>query len=131
MNTEQQDIVDTVANVFRAVAADDLAAFKALVRDDFFIHENGQRFDGQGIFDLIVNAQRAGAVFEWEVTEPTTQVQGDLATIAYTNQGGVTRDGERTAVTWLETAVLTRTKASQQWQVAYMTSMRTAAPPAP
>jgi hypothetical protein len=119
---ERQHLIDTVAALFAAAKANDFAAFKACASPDFFIHENGERLDASGVFHLIDNAQRNGAVFDWNICDPVVHIDGNLASIAYLNRGSVTRDNERQAVTWLETAILTRTDG--KWRIAFMSSMR-------
>jgi hypothetical protein len=123
MADERQEIVDTVARLFAAAQAEDLLAFQSSACSDFFIYENGKRFDSAGIFQLIVDAQRAGAVFEWHIVDPIAYIEGNLASVAYVNRGAVTRGGDTEPVTWFETATLTRDHGG--WRVAFMSSMRT------
>jgi hypothetical protein len=122
MINEEQQIIDTVAVLLAAAKANDYATFDACASPGFFVHENGERLDAKGVFHLIVNAQRDGAVFEWNICDPIVHVNGNLASIAYLNRGSVTRNGEREPVTWLETATLTRTHGA--WRVEFMSSMR-------
>jgi hypothetical protein len=129
--TDKQQVVDTIVNMFAAVKARDRVAFQALLQDDFLLHENGQCLDASGIFKLIVDAQNAGAQFEWNMVDPIVYVDGNLASLAYRNCGAVTRGGVRQPVEWLESATLIR--GSSRWRVAFMSSMRDArhaSPPA-
>lgn len=122
MTDEQIQIVDTVSALFAALKVLDFAALEACVRPGFFIHENGKRFDTKGIFALMENARRDGAVMTWNIHEPIVFIDGELASVAYLNRGGIERKGEQEAITWLETATLTRMENA--WRVAFMSSMR-------
>ena len=120
--TDTQQVIDTVANMFAAVKMRDKTAFKAVLHEDFLLHENGQRLNADGIFELIVNAQDGGAEFDWNIIEPRVYVEGNLACLAYRNCGSVTRGGDRQSVEWLESATLI--KDGDEWKVAFMSSMR-------
>jgi hypothetical protein len=68
--------VDTVKAIFAAATADDLARFHSVTAPTFYIFDNGARFDGDAIMNLIKQQHAAGKIYDWNVTEPDVHIIG-------------------------------------------------------
>ncbi len=112
----------TVQEMFSALAAGDAKTARSYYTPDFYLFDGGVRFDAGGILALIQQAQHAGSTYTWKVTEPDVHFACKLAWIAYTNQGGVTKDGQLTPLTWLESGVLKYEHG--RWMIRFMHSTR-------
>jgi ketosteroid isomerase-like protein len=115
-------VLRAVQALFEAFAARDMNAARALLAPDFHAFEHGVRFDADALVELIAKAQAGGTVFEWAITQPDIGIAGDMAWIAYANEGSVTRDGKRQPVTWMESAVLRR--EGERWSIRFLHSTR-------
>ena len=60
LSAEQLQVVNTVKTIFAAAEADDLAKFHSVTAPGFYIFDNGKRFDGDAIMELIKTLQAAG-----------------------------------------------------------------------
>lgn len=119
-------VVQTIRVMFDAATTDDLKKFESVAAPGFYIYDNGQRFDGDGIMKLIIAQHAQGAKYVWTVTQPDVHVYCDEAWIAYVNDGSV-QPGPDAAVTpmkWLESAILRR--EGNQWKVVFFHSTRQA-----
>ena len=126
-SAEQLQVVNTVKTIFAAAEADDLAKFHSVTVPGFYIFDNGKRFDGDEIMELIKKLQAAGTRYEWNVTDPDVHVNGNNAWIAYVNRGSITNATGKQDQQWLESAVLQQ--QSGVWKILFMQSTRV--PPAP
>lgn len=112
----------TVQAMFSALATGDVKTARTYYAPGFYLFDGGVRFDADGILTLIQQAQHAGSTYTWKVTEPDVHFACKLAWIAYVNQGGVTKDGQQTPVTWLESGVLQYEHG--RWLIRFMHSTR-------
>jgi ketosteroid isomerase-like protein len=112
----------TVQAMFSAMATGDVKTARSTFTPDFYLFDNGVRFDADGILALVQQAQHAGSTYTWKVTEPDVHFACKLAWIAYVNQGGVTKDGQQTPLTWLESGVLQYERG--RWMIRFMHSTR-------
>jgi uncharacterized protein (TIGR02246 family) len=126
LTPDQTAIVDLVRTMFEAVGADDLATFRTVVTPDFYLFENGVRFDAAGIMALIKAAHDAGTRIEWSITETDVRVAGEMAWVAYVNKGSITDAAGTKPRSWLESACLG--KRDGRWQIAFMHSTRVPPP---
>jgi len=126
LSADQAQVVDTIRTIFAAAAADDLAMFHSVTAPSFYIFDNGKRFDGDAIMELIKTLHAAGNRYEWNVTDPDVHVNGNNAWIAYVNRGTITDVSGKHAQQWLESAVLQ--KQAGTWKILFMHSTRV--PPA-
>jgi ketosteroid isomerase-like protein len=122
MSAEQLQVVNTVKAIFAASEADDMVKFHSVIAPGFYIFDNGKRFDGDAIMELIKKLQAAGNRYEWTVTDPDVHVSGDSAWIAYVNRGSITNASGKHDQQWLESAVLQ--KQSGAWKIVFMQSTR-------
>jgi hypothetical protein len=119
-------IVQTVRTMFDAATTDDLKKFDSVAAPGFYIYDNGERFDGEGIMKLIIAQHAKGAKYVWTVTQPDVHVYCDEAWIAYVNDGSVqsSPDAPVTPMKWLESAILRR--QGGVWKVVFFHSTRQA-----
>lgn len=119
-------IVQTVRTMFDAATTDDLKKFDSVAAPGFYIYDNGQRFDGEGIMKLIIAQHAKGAKYVWTVTQPDVHVYCDEAWIAYVNDGSVqpSPDAPVTPMKWLESAILRR--QGGVWKIVFFHSTRQA-----
>ncbi len=122
LTSDQQQVVDTVSTVFIAARADDVAKFDSVIASDFYIFDNGARFNGDSIMALIKAQHAAGKRYEWNVTEPDVHVSGNTAWIAYVNKGSISDAAGTVNQDWLESAFLE--KQSGKWKILFMHSTR-------
>ena len=125
--TEEQQIVDTVSTVFTALSSEDTAKYDSVTSQDFYVFENGARFNRDAIMGVIKAHHAAGRRFEWNVTDPDIHVDGNSGWIAYTNKGSITDSSGTVKQNWLESAFLQR--QADNWKVVFMHSTRVAMRP--
>jgi hypothetical protein len=119
-------VVDTVKAIFAAATKDDLTQFHAVTASGFYIFDNGVRFDGDAIMQLIKAQHDSGKVYEWNVTDPDVHVIGNVSWIAYINRGSITDASGRQPMEWLESAFLQ--KQNGVWKIVFMHSDRAKQP---
>jgi ketosteroid isomerase-like protein len=122
VGTDQTQILNTVRTIFTAAGADDVKMFDSVIASNFYIFDVGKRFDGDAIMGTIKAAHAAGTQFEWNVTNPDVHVSGNIAWVAYVNQGSITDASGRKDQQWLESAVLQ--KRAGVWKILFMHSTR-------
>jgi hypothetical protein len=60
LTPEQRHIVDTVSSMFTALRTDDIPKFDSVIAPDFYIFDEGTRFNGETIMGLIKAQHAAG-----------------------------------------------------------------------
>jgi hypothetical protein len=117
-------VVQTIRTMFDAATTDDLKKFESVAAPDFYMYDNGQRFEGDAIMKLIIAQHAKGAKYVWTVTQPDVHIYCDEAWIAYVNVGSVqpAPDAAVTPMKWLESAVLRR--EGNEWKVVFFHSTR-------
>jgi hypothetical protein len=120
--TDTAQVVEAIRSMYVAATNDDLTKFHTVIASGFYAFDNGKRFDGDALMDLIKTAHAAGKIYVWRVTEPEVRIDGGMAWITYLNQGSV-QDGSSTKhLSWLESAVLR--KENGQWRIQFFHSTR-------
>ena len=116
-------IVKTLEQMFSAGQHADLDRFHAATTKDFYAYDNGKRFDGDGLMDMIKQYQAKGYQNIWSVREPQVHVNCDIAWVTYVNKGMIKQpDGTMTSMTWLESAVMRWDGTA--WKVRFLHSTR-------
>jgi hypothetical protein len=115
-------VVDAVHQVFEAATHDDAGLFKEVLEPNFYAFDNGKRFDGMQLPDLIKAAHGAGKTYVWSVNDPEVHIVCDWAWVTYTNRGSVTDASGTQPMSWLESAVLHY--QGQRWRVQFLHSTR-------
>ena len=62
---DQDKPVETVRQMFVALAKDDVDLFKSVTSADFYAFDGGKRFDGDELVQLIKSAHASGKVHAW------------------------------------------------------------------
>ena len=117
-------VVDALHQVFEAASRDDDKLFKEVLAPDFYAFDNGKRFDGMQLPDLIKAAHGAGKTYAWSVNDPEVHIVCDWAWVTYTNRGSVADASGTQPMSWLESAVLHY--QGQRWRVQFLHSTRAA-----
>jgi ketosteroid isomerase-like protein len=116
-------IVKTLEQMFSAGQQADVNRFRAVTTKDFYAYDNGKRFDGDGLIDIIKQYQAKGYQYIWSVTAPEVHVGCDAAWVTYVNKGSIRQpDGTMTSMTWLESAVMRW--EGNAWKVRFLHSTR-------
>jgi uncharacterized protein DUF4440 len=124
----KEAVVDAVNQFFEAASHDDENLFKEILAPGFYAFDNGKRFDGMQLPELIKAAHGSGKTYAWSVTEPEVHIACDWAWVTYTNRGSVGDASGTQPMSWLESAVLHY--QGQRWHIQFLHSTR-AAPPTP
>lgn len=119
---DQVQVTETIRSFFAAAASDDLAKFRAVTTPNFYAFDAGGRFTSDTLMDLIKTAHAAGKVYVWTVNEPDVHISGDIAWIAYVNNGSIKDASGTKGVTWLESAILQKEKG--MWRIHFFHSTR-------
>lgn len=125
----EADVSQTMRDMYAALQADDLTAWRAVTTQDFLAYDVGQRFDGDALLELIKVRHAEGFVFEWTVNDPKVEVDCNVALVTYVNTGSVTQAGEKRPRTWLESATLKHD--GQRWRIRFFHSTSVPAPTRP
>ncbi len=119
-------VVDALTQFFEAASHDDDNLFKEVLAPNFYAFDNGKRFDGMQLQQLIKAAHGAGKTYVWSITNPEAHIACDWAWVTYTNRGSVGDASGTQPMTWLESAVLRY--QGKRWHIEFLHSTR-AAPP--
>ena len=123
-----KDVEATVRGWFGAFAHDDYAAGYALQTPGFYAYDNGKRFDGTALGELLRGAKASGTRVEWNLGTVDVHLGCDQAWAAWVNTGASGKAGAMAPVTWLESAVLSYRDG--RWRMAFLHSGRVAPAPA-
>ncbi|WP_293385603.1 nuclear transport factor 2 family protein [Phenylobacterium sp.] len=122
-----KDVEAVVRGWFGAFARDDYAAGYALQAPGFYAYDNGKRFDGTALGELLRGAKASGTRVEWNIGKVDVHLSCDLAWAAWVNTGASGKAGGAMApVTWLESAVLRYQDG--RWRMEFLHSGRVAPP---
>ncbi len=118
-------VVDALHQLFEAASHDDEKLFKEVLAPNFYAFDNGKRFDGMQLPQLIKAAHGAGKTYVWSVNDPEVHIACDWAWVTYTNRGSVGDASGTQPMSWLESAVLHY--QGQRWHIQFLHSTRAAA----
>jgi hypothetical protein len=121
-------VADTLRAMYVAAVKDDLAGFHAITVPGFYAFDNGKRYDGDALMQMVMDAHARGVTLVWKVPDPDVHVFGDHAQIAYTNIGSIQTgvDAPVQPLSWLESAYLERRDGS--WKIVFFQSERATVP---
>jgi hypothetical protein len=119
------EIERTVTDFFAALRNEDRARFEHLTTASFYSFDNGKRFAGTELVDVVHNAHARGVELNWSIDHLDTKVRCDVAWSAWENIGSAGIPPNVQPVHWLESAVLVRDEKS--WKIAFFHSQRAAA----
>jgi hypothetical protein len=118
-------VVDALNQLFEAANHDDEKLFKEVLAPNFYAFDNGKRFDGMQLPQLIKAAHGAGKTYVWSVNDPEVHIACDWAWVTYTNRGSVGDASGTQPMSWLESAVLHY--QGKRWHIQFLHSTRAAA----
>jgi hypothetical protein len=121
-----KDVEAAVRGWFGAFAREDYVAGYALQAPGFYAYDNGKRFDGTALGELLRGAKASGTRVEWNLGDVDVHVGCDQAWAAWVNRGASGKAGAMAPVTWLESAVLSYQDG--RWRMAFLHSGRVAPP---
>lgn len=120
---DHEAVVKTVQIMYTAAINDDMNIFHTIAAPDFYAFDNGKRYDGDALMNLVQEYHAKGVIFSWSVTDPTVHSTCDNAWITYTNVGSIKDEaGNVTQMQWLESAVLQ--KEDGHWLIRFFHSTR-------
>ena len=117
-------VVDALNQFFEAASRDDGKLFSEVLAPNFYAFDNGKRFDGMQLPQLIKAAHGAGKTYVWSINDAEVHMTCDWAWVAYTNRGSVGDASGTQPVSWLESAVLHY--QGQRWRIQFLHSTRAA-----
>lgn len=115
-------VIDALSQFLEAASHDDDKLFKEVLAPNFYAFDNGKRFDGMQLPQLIKAAHSAGKIYVWSVSDPEVHIACNWAWITYTNRGSVGDSSATQPMSWLESAVLYY--QSQRWHIQFLHSTR-------
>jgi hypothetical protein len=124
--TAEHDVVLAVEQMYKALRADDSPGFKQIATADFYAYDNGARFTGPSLLELVRKAHATGTRYEWSVTQPEAHIACNVAWVTYVNQGSIANAEGQRQMSWLESVVLEYRE--QKWRIHFLHSTRTTSP---
>jgi hypothetical protein len=119
---EKAKVVATMESMFAAATNDDLEKWHEVAAPDFSAFDNGKRFEGDALMELIKTLHGQGRTYRWKVTEPEVQIDRGTAWITYVNKGSMQDATGTKDMTWLESAILQ--KGNGGWRIRFLHSTR-------
>jgi hypothetical protein len=119
---DKAKVIATMESMFAAATNDDLDKWHAVAAPDFYAFDNGKRFEGDALMDLMKTLHAQGRTYRWKVTEPEVHINRDMAWITYVNQGSMQDATGSKDMTWLESSVLQ--KKNGGWRIQFLHSTR-------
>jgi ketosteroid isomerase-like protein len=126
MTGQQQQVVDTMNTLFAALHQQDSAKLNTVVTPDYYIFDNGARYNSSSVLAFLKSLHASGKQIDWNITNSDVHIFGDHAWIAYVNQGSITANGTKSSQQWLESAFLD--KRADTWKIEFMHSTRVPSP---
>jgi hypothetical protein len=112
---------------FAAFDRNDYPAGYALQAPGFYAYDNGQRYDGTTLGELLRTAKGQGVKVEWNLGAVDVHAGCDEAWAAWVNKGSSGSSGAMQPVTWLESAGLRYQDG--HWRMEFLHSGRVPAAP--
>jgi len=125
---DEAKATDALRTLYTAAAKDDLSLFHSITTADFYAFENGVRYNGDGLMNLVKSFHAAGYVYVWSVEDPVVLLDCNTALITDVNRGGIRTPKGMQHHEWLESALLE--KQAGQWRVRFFHSTRMPPPSA-
>jgi hypothetical protein len=121
-DTEKGKVITTMESMFAAATNDDLDKWHVIAAPDFYAFDNGKRFEGDALMELIKTLHAQRRTYRWKVTEPEVHINRDMAWITYVNQGSMQDATGSKDMTWLESSILQ--KKNGGWRIQFFHSTR-------
>ncbi len=121
-----KDVEAVVRGWFGAFARNDYQAGYGLQASGFYAYDNGQRYDGTTLGELLRTAKASGLKVEWNLGPVDVHAGCDEAWAAWVNKGSAGAPGAVEPVTWLESAGLRYQDG--RWRMEFLNSSRVPPP---
>jgi hypothetical protein len=121
-----KDVEAVVRGWFGAFGRNDYQAGYALQAPGFYAYDNGQRYDGTTLGELLRTAKASGLKVEWNIGAVDVHAGCDEAWAAWVNKGSAGAPGAVEPVTWLESAGLRYQDG--HWRMEFLNSSRVPPP---
>lgn len=121
-----KDVEAVVRGWFGAFERNDYQGAFALQTPGFYAFDNGQRFDGTVLGELLRAAKASGTRVEWNLGAIDVHAGCDEAWAAWVNKGAAGGPGALAPVTWLESAGLRYQDG--HWRMEFLNSGRVPPP---
>ncbi|HEY3949091.1 nuclear transport factor 2 family protein [Phenylobacterium sp.] len=125
----ERAVENAVRAWFDAGRRDDLAALGAIQAPGFYAYDNGKRYAGLTLGELVKAAHASGTQIEWNLHDFDVHLGCDQAWAAWVNTGAVGTRGAMAPVTWLESATFAWRDGG--WRMAFLHSGRVTPDAAP
>ncbi|HLA59244.1 MAG TPA: nuclear transport factor 2 family protein [Puia sp.] len=112
---KQKAVQKTLADLFQALADQDLDKLKDNCTTDVLIIENGEVWNLDTLLKKASQPRAADFKRINTIEFIDIKVSGKIAWATYNNQAAITRNGQTSLVKWLETAILV--KEAGHWKV--------------
>jgi len=117
--TDEADVATMVKDFFAAIERRDLAAAAAMTTPGFHSFDVAKAFTGPELFAMVGGAQQKGVTLEFGIATVETHVACNTAWAVWKNDGKIAG----TPTLWLESAVLSRTKAGWRFEFYHSTKV--------
>lgn len=105
--TDQQDVQQTVINIFDALSNRDTVMLKANCTADILLFEDGKVWNVDTMMRAIINLKKLDDYTRINKIEFIhTEIHKDVAWTTYHNQAEITANGKRRSMKWVETVIL-------------------------
>lgn len=121
-DVEKTKVIATMESMFAAATNGDLSKWHAIAAPDFYAFDNGKRFQGDALMELIKTLHGQGRTYRWQVTEPEVHIDHGTAWITYVNKGSLQDATGSKDMTWLESSILQ--KGNDGWRIQFFHSTR-------
>lgn len=123
MSHDANAVLETVEALFTFLRQGVTSDPDAVLHPDFHAYEGGVPMSRAEFLALMQRVYREGRRYEWSVTQPRVEVEGNLAVVVHVNRGAILEPGAaRLPVSWLETVVLKR--GDRGWRIAFIHATR-------
>lgn len=124
--SEEEAVKNTLRAWYDAEAVGDTAQFRALVTPDFYIFEDGTRYNANELLALGKSFLDKGIKPSWTFDPPDVEVDGNAALATFTTHGRFEQGDRHRENTYLESAVFR--KENGRWRIAFFHSTPLAKP---
>ena len=114
--TDQQEVKQTVINLFDALSNRDTIMLKANCTADILLFENGKVWNIDTMMRAISSLKKLNDYTRINKIEFIhTEIHNDVAWTTYHNQAEITSNGSSRKVKWVETVILE--KKNENWKI--------------
>ena len=116
------DVEQTIRDFFDALRGEGSVPFATLTTPSMYSFDVGERFEGDGLAKVIIQALADGVEINWNLGEMDTKVRGEVAWSAWQNTGSAGTPPNVKPMRWMESAVLVHQDG--RWKIYFFHSQR-------